>query len=123
MGDLVNMEPKKTRYAESELGGCPHCYRNDGYLNDGRADWIVCHQHKTKWYWGSGWSPGGRGEGEETWQRNRFKLAEYMTVDPMPPAPEQDEYRSPEELGPNRGCDEHGMPLDPAHPWNRNRIN
>ena len=32
---------------------------------------------------------------------------------------EEDEYRSPEELGPNRGCDEHGIPLDPDHPWRR----
>ena len=48
-------------------------------------------------------------------------------VNPEPKKPprddEEDEYRSPEELGPNRGCDIHGRPLDPLHPWNRNRIN
>ena len=65
MGDVMNLEPKKPEHAESELGGCPHCGRNDGYLNDGRADWIVCHQHKTKWYWGSDLPPGGREEDEE----------------------------------------------------------
>ena len=44
-------------------------------------------------------------------------------VNPEPKKPphldEEDEYRSPEELGPNRGCDEHGIPLDPDHPWRR----
>ncbi len=57
-----------------------------------------------------------RFEDGETCKRNRFKLAEYLAVDAMPPAP--DEYPPPE-LNPNRGCDEHGIPLDPDHPWRR----
>ncbi len=119
MSDVVKFQPKKTRHAESEFGGCPHCGQNDGFLNVEREHWFRCDRHKTKWRFGSNLFSGWREEGEETWQRNRFKLAEYMTVDPMPPVPEEDEYRSPEELGPNRGCDEHGYPLDPNHPWNR----
>lgn len=117
MGDLVNLEPKKIQYAESEFGGCPHCVRNDGCLNDGRADWVVCHQHKTKWYWSVNVPAGALEEDEETSRQNRFRLAEYVTVDAMPPAP--DEYRSPESLGPNRGCDELGIPNDLDHPWRR----
>ncbi len=119
MGDVVNLEPKKPRYAESYYGGCPHCGRNDGFLNVEREHFFICHEHKTKWHFGSNLFSGWREESEETWQRNRFRLAEYMTVDPMEPAPEDDEYRSPEELGPNRGCDERGIPRDPDHPWNR----
>lgn len=119
MGDVISFEPEKPRHAESDYGGCPHCGRNDGFLNVGREHWFRCDQHKTKWYFGSNLLSGWREESEETWQRNRFKLAEYMTVEPMEPGPEEDEHRSPEELGPNRGCDERGMPLDPCHPWNR----
>lgn len=119
MDDPVNLRPEKPRHAESELGGCPHCGRNDGCLNDGRADWIICHQHKTKWYWGSDLAPGAREEDAAKSQQNRFRLAEYMSVDPIPPAPEEDETGSPEELDPNRGCDVLGRPLDPNHPWNR----
>ena len=119
MGDVVNLEPKKPRYAASQFGGCPHCGQHDGYLNIDREHWFRCDRHKTKWRFGSNLFSGWREEGEEVWQRNRFKLAEYMTVNPMPPVPEEDEHRSPEELGPNRGCDEAGLPLDPDHPWRR----
>ena len=119
MSDVVKLEPKKTRHAESQFGGCPHCGKHDGYLNVEREHWFRCDRHKTKWRFGSNLFSGWREEGEEVWQRNRFKLAEYMTVDAMPPAPEEDEHRSPEELGPNRGCDERGVPLDPQHPWNQ----
>ena len=37
----------------------------------------------------------------------------------IPRDDEEDEYRSPKELGPLRGCDIRGRPLDPDHPWNR----
>ena len=31
------------------FGGCPHCGLTDGYLNVGRSQWFVCHEHKIKW--------------------------------------------------------------------------
>ena len=119
MSDVVKFQPNKTQHAESYYGGCPHCGKHDGHLNVEREHWFRCDHHKTKWRFGSNLFSDWREDGEEVWQQNRFKLAEYMTVDPMPPAPEEDELRSPEELGPNRGCDEHGNPHDPDHPWNR----
>lgn len=47
-------------------------------------------------------------------------MGDVVNLEPkkIPNADEEDEYRSAEELGPNRGCDEHGIPLDPQHPWN-----
>ena len=86
MGDVVNLEPKKPRYAESEFGGCPHCGRDDGYLNVEREHWFVCHEHKTKWRAGSNLFSSWHEEDEEVWQRNRFRLAEFMAVDSIPPA-------------------------------------
>ena len=39
------------------LGGCPHC-GNGGQIKrnlDG-LDWLVCHEHKTRWFLGVGFS-------------------------------------------------------------------
>ena len=71
------------------FGGCPGCGSTDGYLNDGPDHWFVCHWHKTRWRAGSNLFSGWRDENEETWLRNRFKLAGYMwVVEPvMPIAP------------------------------------
>ena len=65
------------------FGGCPGCGSTDGY------HWFVCHRHKTRWRAGSNFFSGWRDESEETWLRNRFKLAGYMwVVEPvMPIAP------------------------------------
>ena len=48
-------------------------------------------------------------------------MDDLLNLEPKktPPVEEEDEYRSPEELGPDRGCDEHGVPNDPNHPWRR----
>ncbi len=62
------------------FGGCPYCGQNDGYLNDGRDHWFFCNQHKTKWLVGSNLFSSWREEDDEVWRLNRFKLAEYMTV-------------------------------------------
>ena len=35
------------------FGGCPHCHRDDGYLDVGREHWFVCVEHRTKWFAGS----------------------------------------------------------------------
>ena len=66
------------------FGGCPHCGQNDGYLNDGRDHWFRCDRHKVKWWVGSNLFSSWRDEDEETWRLNRFRLAEYMTVSPIP---------------------------------------
>ncbi len=45
----------------------------------------MCHRHKTKWHVGSNLFSGWRDEIEEVWRLNRFRLAEYMTVEPVMP--------------------------------------
>ena len=47
-------------YDDVELwGGCPHCHRNDGMINVGKSQWVVCKAHKVMWRIGtnlfSGW--------------------------------------------------------------------
>ncbi len=77
------------------FGGCPGCgntdgwladrWHADGYTNDQCDLWFFCDRHKTRWRVGSNLFSGGRDENKETWLRNRFKLARYMTVKPVMP--------------------------------------
>ncbi len=67
------------------FGGCPHCGGSDGFLNDGSQHWFFCDRHKTKWCAGSNIFEGWREEAEELRRRNRFRLAEFMKVQPVVP--------------------------------------
>ncbi len=78
MGDVVQFQRPVT--ADNHFGGCPHCGRNDGYLNDGRDHWFFCDSHKTKWLVGSNLFSSWREEDDKVWRLNLFKLAEYLTV-------------------------------------------
>ena len=80
MSNVVESPSEPVVTTEYYFGGCPHCGNQDGFLNDGPDHWIVCDRHKVKWYVGSNLFSGWQEEGEETRQRNRFKLAEYMEV-------------------------------------------
>ena len=84
MGNVVQFTPKPTML--EYFGGCPHCDQINGYINIGRDHWFICDRHKTKWLAGSNLFSGWCDEDEETWKRNRFKLAEYMVVEPIYPA-------------------------------------
>ena len=78
VGDVVQFQRPVT--TDSYYGGCPHCGQNDGYLNDGRDHWFFCDHHKAKWLVGSNLFSSWREEDDEVWRRNRFRLAEYITV-------------------------------------------
>ena len=64
------------------FGGCPHCGRNDGYLNIGREHWFVCHRHRAKWWVGSNLFSCWREETEETWRKNAYLMAIYYEAEP-----------------------------------------
>ncbi len=95
MGDVVNFKSVTT---DEYFGGCPHCGQNNGFINVGRDHWFLCDRHKTKWWYGSNIFSCWRQEDEETWQRNRFKLAEYITVEPIFPEPTEEERCQPDLL-------------------------
>jgi hypothetical protein len=63
------------------FGACPHCLRNDGFLNIGREHWCVCHRHKMKWRVGENlWTVLGT---EDELHTNAYRLANYMTCEPI----------------------------------------
>jgi len=35
------------------FGACPHCRKNDGYVNVGQGHWFKCDEHRTRWFVGS----------------------------------------------------------------------
>ncbi len=96
MGEVVKLESRRVT-TDEYFGGCPHCGQTNGFLNLGRDHWFICDRHKTKWWSGSNIFSCWREEDEETWQRNRFKLSEYMTVEPIHPEPTEEERREMDE--------------------------
>ena len=88
MSEVVQFHPRRTGSRNERLGGCPHCGRNDGWLNVGRDEWVVCNRHQVKWFMGSNLFSDWRHETEEDWLRNRYKLDRYMTVEPVIPEPQ-----------------------------------
>jgi hypothetical protein len=37
---------------DDHFGVCPHCRKNDGFINVGRAHLFMCHEHKVCWWVG-----------------------------------------------------------------------
>jgi hypothetical protein len=66
-------------------GECPICHGSDNVWNVGRDHWAVCHKHKTKWFVGSNLFGNWRRETEQDWLVNKYRLANYRTVEPYIP--------------------------------------
>jgi len=71
-------------------GVCPHCHRNDGYLNIGTDHWFICHTHRVKWVRGANLFSSWRYETETDWEHNQTRIAEYREIEPLwaPPSRE-----------------------------------
>lgn len=66
---------------DSYYGGCPECQGNDGYLNVYKVHWMVCHQHRVKWWIGENLFPCWRDQTASEWMRNKRLLSGYRAVD------------------------------------------
>jgi len=86
MGNVVNLFPERVT-TDEPFGGCPKCGKLDYYLNVGRDHWAVCDTHRAKWHIGSNLFSSWHHETEADWQRNRYRLAEYVSVDSICPEP------------------------------------
>jgi hypothetical protein len=53
------------RNTDGGFGLCPHCHKHDGIINVGQGHWIVCHEHKVKWFIGSNLFDSSRHQTEE----------------------------------------------------------
>ena len=71
------------RYREEQYGNCPECGKTDGYVNISCNHWFVCHEHKTKWFVGSGLFSSWENEREIDWLGNAVLLGRYKDVKPL----------------------------------------
>ncbi len=67
------------------FGLCPNCKDYSGYLNIGKANWMVCHDCKAKWLVGEDLFSSWRYETEEDWEKNYEQIKAYEEVEPILP--------------------------------------
>lgn len=73
-------------HAESgHLGMCPICRHTDGFVTVRDEFWMVCHEHRKRWLLGRNILPKSRLENEETWTRNKKRIADYEVAKPIYP--------------------------------------
>ena len=80
MGAVVRF---KWREAD-EFGSCPECGNCTDVLKVGKAHWLYCEVHGTKWHAGFSLLPGGLGETAHTWLENAGRLRAYREGGPLP---------------------------------------
>ncbi len=83
--EIIAFPSRVSQTTAEYFGGCPHCGGNDGFLNIGREHWFRCDTHRTKWRAGTNLFSGWREEDENIWLRNRYRLSEFMQVQPVLP--------------------------------------
>lgn len=88
----LHLRVKMGPLADKYFGACPECGSNDGYLNIGRAHFVLCDEHKLCWQVGENLFSSWRSETEDVWQENHRLLSIYREI-PMP-VEEQDRERA-----------------------------
>lgn len=64
-------------------GSCPRCGRATGMLNFGRAHWLYCERHRTKWLAGYSLFQGWLEETPSDWLENARRLSTFDEVVPL----------------------------------------
>ena len=61
-------------------GSCPKCHDDDGFVNIGRSNFIVCHIHRLCWWAGENVCEGWRDESHAQWARNADIIDSYWQL-------------------------------------------
>ena len=80
MGQVIAL---RTRQADA-FGSCPECGRRTGVMNVGKAHWLYCELHLTKWHGGYSLLARSTTEDDSTWLANAARLRDYREVEPLP---------------------------------------
>jgi hypothetical protein len=92
------------------FGLCPHCHKNDGYVNAGKSHRFYCKEHKVSWCAGSNLFSSWRHQTEDEQRRiwNEIGLNDFADIEPYfppqvatesrPPIPTQDWDPDPDPL-------------------------
>ena len=73
--------PSSPQGTDVYWGVCPHCKRNDGYLNLGRGHWFLCHRHRVRWCAGDNLFSTWRHETLADWRDNFARIGEYAVLE------------------------------------------
>jgi len=68
---------------DRDIGGCPECGGNDGYINIEREHFGLCQKHKFRWWIGSNVFSGWREENERIWRENEKRLTDFRLCEPV----------------------------------------
>ncbi len=67
---------------QGHFGGCPHCGYSDGPYNVGPAHWLVCREHRVRWWIGENLFRAWRTETSMEWEGTRRWLGDFQIVEP-----------------------------------------
>ena len=75
---LTDSDPIQNGY--DEFGACPHCRKNDGYLNVGGNHWFHCKEHKTCWCFGCNIFSSWHSEDQADWDKSIELVLPLLTA-------------------------------------------
>jgi hypothetical protein len=67
---------------QGHFGGCPYCGFSEGPHHVGRVQWLVCPEHRVRWWIGENLFRSWRSETPVEWERTRRWLNDFRIVDP-----------------------------------------
>jgi hypothetical protein len=76
---MIAKDETGDRVIDDYFGVCPHCGKNDGFINVGRSHWFFCKEHRVKWCAGANLFSSWRHETEAEQRRiyNEIGLGEF----------------------------------------------
>jgi len=67
---------------QGHFGGCPHCGHSEGPYDVGRVHWLVCREHRLRWWIGENLFRAWRSETPAEWKATQQWLNHYQIVEP-----------------------------------------
>lgn len=68
---------------QGHFGGCPYCGDSDGPHHVGRAHWLVCPEHRVRWWIGENLFRAWRSESPAEWEATRQWLSGFQVAEPV----------------------------------------
>lgn len=79
----TNVMPFPEIQYSKHCGLCPKCGKSDGYVNLGKEHWIICRDHKFKWFVGVNLFDGWQNQTVAQAQSIELMLNSYKEIVPV----------------------------------------
>ena len=67
---------------QGHFGGCPFCGHSSGPYNVRRDHWLVCQEHRVRWWIGENLFSAWRNESPHESEQTRLWLSDFQVVEP-----------------------------------------